>query len=118
MDHNLKFKPGQAVTFATTTAANGGDVAEITGNRTVGLAAAASVKAIGTYAHDVAIGDNVVVHIAGPIDTFVASAAIPAGSEIEAAGAGRVRVRTTGRSLGLALTAATAAGDIVQALRV
>lgn len=117
-DHLPKFKPGQAVTFTTTTVAVGGNVAEVTGNRSVGVAGAASTKAIGTYAHDVKVGDSVVVHLAGPVDTVVAAAAIAAGAEVESAAAGKVQTRTTGRSLGLALTAATAANQSVQIVRV
>lgn len=117
-DHLPKFKPGQAVTFASTTVASAGQVAEVTGNRTVGVAGAASTKAIGTYAHDVKIGDQVVIHLAGPVDTAKAAAAIAAGAEVEAAAAGKVQVKTTGRSLGLALTAATAADQTIEFVRV
>ena len=72
----------------------------------------------GTYAHDVKIGDQVVIHLAGPVDTAKAAAAIAAGVEVEAAAAGKVQVKTTGRSLGLALTAATAADQTIEFVRV
>lgn len=117
-DHLLKFKPGQSVTFKATTAITGGQVVEVTGNRTVGVAsAAASTKAIGTTGHDAAIGDDVIVHVGAPIDTMVTSAAVTAGSNVEASTAGKVQVATTGRVLGIALSAATAADQTIQVLR-
>lgn len=117
-DHLLKFKPGHSVTFGATTAVVGGNVVEVTGDRKVGVAGAASTKAIGTAGHDAANGDNVVVHLSGPVDTMVAAAAIAAGVNVEAAAAGKVQVATTGRVLGISLTAATAANQVVQVLRV
>lgn len=116
-DHLPKFKPGQAVTFTSSTVAAAGNVAEVTGDRRVGVAGAASAKAIGTYAHDVKVGDVVVIHLAGPVDTAVAAAAIAAGAEVESADAGKVQTRTTGRSLGIALTAAAAADQSIQISR-
>lgn len=116
-DHLLAFKPGLAVTFAATTAITGGQVVEVTGNRSVGVASAASTKAIGTAGHDAAIGDQVVVHLAGPVDTVTAAAAITAGAAVEAGAAGKAQTATTGRVLGIALTAATAANQTIQVLR-
>ena len=116
-DHLLKFKPGQAVTFTASGAITGGQVVEVTGNRTVGVASAASAKAIGTAGHDAASGDQVVVHLAGPVDTMTAAAAIVAGANVEAAAAGKAQTATTGRVLGIALSAATAADQSVQVLR-
>lgn len=116
-DHLLKFKPGQAVTFTATTALTGGQVVEVTGNRSVGVAGAASTKAIGTAAHDVAVGDSVIVHLNGPVDTVTSAAAIAAGAAVEAAAAGKAQTATTGRVFGIALSAATAADQTVQVLR-
>lgn len=116
-DHLPLFKPGQAVSFTATTAITGGRAVEVTGNRQVGTAAAASTKAIGTAGHDAAIGDQVVVHLAGPVDTVVAAAAIAAGVNVEAAASGKAQAATTGRVLGLSLNAATAADQLVQIVR-
>ena len=117
-DHLLKFKPGESVTFKATTAITGGQVVEVTGSRTVGVAsAAASTKAIGTAGHDAAIGDDVVVLVGSPIDTMVTSAAVAAGAGVEASTAGKVQVATTGRVLGIAISAATAADQTIQVLR-
>jgi hypothetical protein len=117
-DHLLKFKPGQAVTFTATTAITGGQIVEITGNRSVGVpTSAASAKALGTAGHDAAVGDQVVVHLPGPVDTFIAAAAIAAGANVEAATAGKAQTATSGRVLGIALSAATAADQVIQVLR-
>jgi Uncharacterized conserved protein (DUF2190) len=117
-DHLLKFKPGQAVSFAASTAITGGNVVEVTGNRTVGVAAAAaSTKTIGSAGHDAATGDQVIVHLNGPVDTFISAAAITAGANVENATVGKVQTATTGRILGIALTAATGADQTVQVLR-
>lgn len=117
-DHLPLFKPGQAVSFTATTAITGGRVVEVTGNRSVGTAPAASAKAIGTAGHDAAIGDQVVVHLAGLVDTAPAAAAVAAGALVEAAAAGKVQTATTGRVLGITLNAATAADQLVQIARV
>lgn len=116
-DHLPLFKPGQAVTFTATAAITGGQIVEVSGDRKVAPAGAASTKAIGTASQDVAIGDLLVVHLNGPIDTVIAAAAITAGASVEAAAAGQAQTATTGRVLGIALTAATAAGQTVQVLR-
>lgn len=116
-DHLPKFKPGQAVTFTASTNIAGGQVVEVTGNRTVGVAGAASTKAIGTAGFDVKTGDQVTVHMAGIVDTATASAAIAAGANVEAAAAGKVRTATTGLVLGIALTAASADGDVIEIAR-
>jgi predicted RecA/RadA family phage recombinase len=118
-DHLLKFKPGQPVTFTASTAIVGGNAVEVTGDRTVGVAtAAASAKSIGSAAHDAAINDQVIVNLDGPVDTFISAAAIAAGVNIENATLGKVQTLTTGRSLGITLTHATAADQTVQVLRI
>ena len=118
-DHLPMFKPGQDVTFTATTAITGGQVVEVTGDRKVGVpAAAASTKTIGTAGQDAAINDLLAVHLAGPVDTMTSAAAIAAGADVENAAAGKVQTRTTGRSLGVALNAATAADQTVQVVRI
>ena len=118
-DHLPMFKPGQAITFTATTAIVGGQVVEVTGDRSVGVpAAAASTMSIGTAGQDAAINDQLVVHVSGPVDTMTSAAAISAGAEVENATAGKIQTRTTGRSLGIALNAATAADQTVQVARI
>ena len=116
-DHLPKFKPGQAVTFSASAAITGGQVVEVSGNRTVAPAGAASAKAIGTAGHDAAGGGKVVVHLAGPVDTAKAAAAVLAGAKVEAGAAGTVQTATTGLVLGIALTAAADAGDVIEFVR-
>ena len=82
-DHLPKFKPGQAVTFTAGGAIAGGQVVEVgAANRAVVVAGAASAKAIGTAGHDAASGDKIIVHLAGPVDTAPAAAAIALGPRI------------------------------------
>ena len=117
-DHLLKFKPGQAVTFTAGGAITGGQVVEVgAADRTVVAASAASAKAIGTAGHDAASGEKVTVHMAGPVDTAAAAAAIARGAKVEAGAAGTVQTATTGLVLGIALTAAAGQGDIVEFVR-
>lgn len=89
-------------------------------------AADASEEWIGTAEHDVpsaasgdAVRDRVVaVHLVNATGTmvFIASAAISIGDVLEPAAAGKVATRTTGRQIGVALTAASADGDLITAL--
>lgn len=118
-DHLPKFKPGQAVTFTAEGTITGGQVVEVGAtDRSVKVAGAASTKAIGTAAFDVIAGDLVTVHLPGPVDTAKAAAAIARGASVEAGAAGTVQTATTGRVLGVALTAATAAGDVIEIARI
>ena len=117
-DHLPKFKPGQAVTFTAGGTIAGGQVVEVgAADRTVVVAGAASLKAIGTAGHDANVGDKLVVHLAGPVDTAVSAAAILAGAKVEAGAAGTVQTATTGLVLGIALTAAADAGDVIEFVR-
>lgn len=117
-DYIPKFPAGgQPVTFTASAAITGGQVVEVSGNRTVAPAAAASAKAVGTAGHDAASGDQVVVHLPGPVDKAPAAAAIVAGAKVEAAAAGKIQTATTGQVLGIALTAATAADQTVEYVR-
>ena len=117
-DHLLKFKPGQAVTFTAGGNITGGNVVEVgAADRTVVVASAASVKAIGTAGHDAQTGDKVVVHLAGPVDTAVSAAGIARGAKVEAAAAGKIQTATTGYVLGIALTAATGGDQTVEFVR-
>lgn len=117
-DHLPKFKPGQAVTFTAGGTIEGGQVVEVgTADRTVVVASAASAKAIGTAGHDAISGDKLVVHLAGPVDTAKAAAAIVRGAKVEAGAAGTIQTATTGLVLGIALGSASDAGDVVEFVR-
>lgn len=118
-DHLPKFKPGQAVTFVADGAIAGGQVVEVGAtDRSAKVAGAASTKAIGTAGFTVESGDQVTVHLAGPVDTAAAAAAIALGAKVEAGAAGTVQTATTGHVLGIALTAAAAEGDVIEFARV
>lgn len=110
-DYLPLFKPGAAVTFSASTAVTGGRLVEITGDRTVAHAAAASTKVAGIAAHDAAVGDHVTVY-SGGVQRPVASGAIAAGDRVAPAADGKVATGTTG-TIGLALAAA-ADGETVQ----
>lgn len=105
------FKPGTAVTFTTTAAVKGGQVVEITGDRAVAPAGAASKKVAGVAGFDAIAGQSVTVH-SGGIQRPTASGAIAAGARVAAAGGGKVAAATTD-TIGLALAAA-ADGETVQ----
>ena len=70
-DHLPKFKPGQAVTFTAGGNITGGNVVEVgAADRTVVVAGAASVKALGTAGHDAQTGDKLVVSVAQDDGSF------------------------------------------------
>lgn len=72
----------------------GGNLVELTGNRTVAAAPAGSLKVIGIALHDAVSGDKVTVAHKG-IWPVVASGAIAAGDGLEAGAAGAARVLQT-----------------------
>lgn len=83
-------KPGHALTLVASAAITGGQVLEVTGDDTVGPAAAGSLKVVGRAGHDAAIGQNVTVHGPGrPVDTaVVVGATVVAGDRLKAAASG------------------------------
>lgn len=113
MSHIHKFSPGANVTFSASADITAGRVLEVTGSREVAHAGAASAKVIGAAATDAKDGDDVLV-LRGGVQTLVASAAIPAGSRIITAAAGKVAAAGAGvTGFGIAITAATAADQPV-----
>ena len=117
-DHVMRFMCCNGpVTFTATTAISGGQLVEVTGTRSVGVAGAASAKVVGSAGNDAAIGDPVAVHISRCIDTLVASAPIAAGAAVETTANGQIQTQASGTTVGLALTPATVAGATVQVLR-
>jgi len=118
-DHLPKFKPGQAVTFHAEGPITGGQVVQPgTTDRSVVVATAASEKAIGTAGYDAVAGDAVTVHLPGLVDTAKAAAAIAVGAQVEAGASGTVQTATDGLVLGVALTRAVAAGDVIEFARI
>lgn len=103
-----KLKPGQAFTRQASAAITGGQVVAVTGNGTVGPAAADSTAWCGVAAFDVASGESVTVY-AGGVQRPVASGAIAAGAMVKCAAAGRVATAATpaiGQPVGIALSTA------------
>ncbi|WPF64865.1 head scaffolding protein [Staphylococcus phage MVC_VPHSA2] len=107
-----------------------GDVVEISGAREVTTAAAGSEKVAGVvYSGTVGVdgvnvgyqgdrGDVVTVIILRPFVYMTASAAIPAGAQLKAAGANKVAAIDTATDkftskIGLAITPASAANDVI-----
>lgn len=118
-DYLPRFEPGRAVTFTASADVVGGRVVEVSGNRTVAPAGAASTKAIGVAARDAKANEQVLVHLfTGQVHRVAAAAAVVAGAHVEAAAGGKVQTKTTGTDLGTALTAATAADQVIEFVRI
>lgn len=111
-DYTPVFKPGQTITSTTSAAVTGQQLLEVTGDNTVGPAAAGSLKVVGQAAHDAASGAKVTIHAPGrPVCEAVASGAIVAGERLKAAAAGKVAKYVDGTDaatlvIGLALAGA------------
>lgn len=106
---------GPAFTSTASAAITGGQLLEVTGDNTVGPAAAGSQKVVGQAAHDAASGARVTVHGRGPITEATAAATVTAGNALKAAAAGQVTPLTVGTDndllrVGVALAGAAAAG--------
>lgn len=114
-DYLPKFQPATAVTFTASVAVTGGQAVEVTGARTVGPTGAASTKYVGVAGHSAAIGEKVTVHLPGCVQRILSSAAIAAGDRVQCAANGHVAAGTTA-PIGTALTAATAAEQLVEVL--
>ncbi len=110
-DYTPLFQPGQAVTYSASVAVTGGQVVEVTGDRTVGPAAAGSKKVAGVAGFNAPVGERVTVFSAG-VQRPVASGSIAAGDRVVAAANGKVAAGTTD-TIGLALAKATN-GETVQ----
>ncbi|PFG19867.1 capsid cement protein [Serinibacter salmoneus] len=110
--HIHMFKPGAAVTCAAGADITGGQVVAISGDREVSPAGAASTAVFGVAATDVKDGEDVLV-LRGGVQELVASAAIAAGARVAAAAGGKVATATE-NTIGLAITAASAADDKLQ----
>lgn len=112
-DYLPRFKPGQAVTFTATTAITGGRLVEVSGDRSVGTAAADSAKVVGTAGFDAAIGESVTVYDGG-VQRLTASGVIAVGARVIAAATGKIATVGAGANpIGIALQAAAADGDVI-----
>lgn len=115
MDWQPAWRPANAITFTTTAAVEGGDALELTGPYLVAPAAASSTKYIGIAAHSAAGGEQVLVHLLGKsIQRGRAGGAIAVGDKVATGAGGDIVTASTNPSIGLALTATTAADQTVE----
>lgn len=103
-DYSPLFKPGSAITYSASAEVAGGQVVEVSGDRTVAPAAAGSLKVVGVAGFAAAVGDQVTVY-SGGVQRPVASGAVAAGDRVAAAADGKVATATEG-TIGVALAAA------------
>lgn len=106
-----KFIPGQAITLTASAKIGAGQLLEVTGAGTVGVAGADSAKIAGVAGVDAASGERLTVYRGG-VQRLVAAGAITAGAAVYAAAAGKIQSTGTNK-IGLALTSAGKQGDIV-----
>lgn len=114
-DYIPKFMPGAAVTFTASTAITGGRLVAATGERTVGPAGEDSAGVVGVAARDAKAGEQVTVYIGRQIHRLPAAEAITAGTTVSSAVGGKVAATGTNK-LGLALTSAAEADDVVEVM--
>lgn len=110
-DHIHTFKPGQSITFEASADIEGGRLVSVVGDRVVDTFGGGGLP-IGAAAFDVKAGDDVLV-LRGGVQKLVASAAITAGARVTGAADGTVVTIASG-GIGTAITAATAAGQLIQ----
>ncbi len=111
-DYLPKHTPGNAVTFTASAPVIGGRLVEVTGDRAVAHAGAASVKSIGAAATDAKAGEDVLV-LRGGAQKLVTAGAIPAGTRVAPAVGGKIAAVTgDDRGIGLTLTPTTAADQL------
>lgn len=117
-DYLPKFDAGEPFTALTSADVVGGRVLIVSGAGTVSHAGADAVaeSLIGVAAFDTAAGDRVTVYpLKGAVHKLEAGAAIAAGALIGTLAAGKVDDAGTNR-FAVALTAAAADGDIIEAI--
>ena len=102
-DYLPQFKPGASVTFKASAAIEGGQAVEVTGDREVGPAAAASTKYVGVAGHSAAAGADVTVHTRGQVQKLKAAGTVAAGDAVQTGAAGTVAAGSTA-PIGIALT--------------
>lgn len=113
-DYLPKFT-GDAVTMTATADVIGGRLVEITTARGVAHTAAASTKYIGVAGHSAKTGHPVVVHLrGGKIQRGVTTGAVTVGAIVQTAADGKIAAGA--EKIGIALTAATAAGQTIEYL--
>lgn len=89
-DYTPVYTPGTAITCTASAAITGGQLVAVSGDGTVGPAAAGSAKVVGVAGHDAAANARVTVHPRGMVHESTASGAITAGDQVGAAASGAV----------------------------
>lgn len=113
-DYLPRFAPGESPVYVASATIVGGQLLEITGDKAVGPAGAASLKVVGVAATDYAIGDRVTIRAGGVQRIVAAAAGVTAGDTAAAGAAGTVQAvggATFGARIGLVLS--TAAGGVL-----
>lgn len=117
-DYLPKFETGKPFTATASAAITGGRVLIVSGAGTVSHAGADAVATTlaGVAGFDAAIGEDVLVYpIKNTVHKLTAGAAIAAGASIGTLAAGKVDDAGTNR-FAVALTAAAADGDVIEAI--
>ncbi len=114
----LEYIEGKAVPFTASAAVTEGQVVELSGAEQVAPTAGASSKVVGVALMDAAANEKVTVITEGVVEV-TASGAIAAGDRVKSAANGQVAAATLGTDpdyqiIGIALTAAAAAGDKIK----
>lgn len=112
-DYLPKFKPGTAITRLANAAITGGQLVTAGGL----VAGAGSADWLGVASHDVPTGGLFGVYSEG-VQRLTASGAIAVGARVKAAANGQITTYTAGTDaadtlVGIALDAATTAGDVI-----
>lgn len=106
VDYAPYLQPGQAISLTVSAAVTGGQLVEITTDKSIQPAGAASAKVIGVALYDGAVGDTIAVQSAG-VQRLTAASAINAGDSVQAAANGQVAtVSSTNPVIGIAIAAA------------
>jgi predicted RecA/RadA family phage recombinase len=103
-DYTPLYRPGKDVTYTASAPVTGGQVVEITTDKSVGPAGAASTKYVGVALFDAPAGAPVTVE-SGGVQRPTASGAIAAGDRVQCAANGLVSTGTTA-PIGTAIAAA------------
>lgn len=116
-DYSPLHRPGQTITRETSAAVTGGQLLVVGGAGTVAPTSASTAAWLGVAAFDAASGADVGVE-SGGVQRLTAGGVVAVGAMLVAGAAGKVVASATpadGHLVGIALTAAAADGDIIEA---
>lgn len=89
-DYIPVFEPATAITLTASATITGGQTVAVSGDGTIGPAAAGSAKYVGVAAHDAVSGGRLVVWPRGMVHESEASGAITAGDQLAAGASGTI----------------------------